>query len=236
MEMCLLRNMCWTIATSPLPADAEQSELWLLQDNWARGEIHLCCESDVQDLILTSSHACESWTILKHEFSLKADLRINQLRKEFSSIVMTEPSCAEYIKRVRRLVSELKECGDKVKDEDVAYTMLLGLKEKFIPLVVMLTNLSSAASPLSLTRVCEQILTEELRLQPSLSTTPAVSDPHVNNSLAYKSDRMFRGDLKHALVTRTGANYRNFRQSPYPPRDQQISRENAYTQQRNGTY
>lgn len=123
---------------------------------------------------------------------MKGDLGINRLRKEFSSIVMTEPTCAEYIKRVRCLVSELKECGDKVKDEDVAYTMLLGLNEKFSPLVVTLTNLSSATSPLSLTRVCEQILMEELRLQPSLQTSSAVPDPHVNNPLPYKSDTMFR--------------------------------------------
>jgi len=46
---------------------------------------------------------------------------------------MTESSCGEYMKRVRKIVSELKECGEKIKDEDVAYTILLGLGEKYSP-------------------------------------------------------------------------------------------------------
>lgn len=58
-----------------------------------------------------------------------------------------------------------------VKDEDVAYTILLCLGEKYSPLVVTMTNMSSSTSPLSLVRVCEQVLTEELRLRQFNSNT-----------------------------------------------------------------
>lgn len=50
------------------------------------------------------------------------------------------------IKRVWRLVSDFQEYGETVKDEGVAYNILLGLGEKFSPLVMTLTNMSSATS------------------------------------------------------------------------------------------
>lgn len=112
MEMCLLRNQCWTVVTPPVPP--EPNDVWLLRDNWARGEIHLCCEAEVQDVIIDSKHAHDSWTILKSEFGIKGDLKVNRLRKEFSSI-MTDATCGDNIKRVRRLVSELRVCGETVK-------------------------------------------------------------------------------------------------------------------------
>ena len=206
IELCLLRNRCWEVVSSAIPEAPDDS--WQVKDNWARGEIHLCCEAEVQDIIIDSKHAHDSWTLLKSEFSIKGDLKINRLKKEFSTVVMTEQSCAEYIKRVRKLVSELRECGEKVKDADVAYTVLMGLGEKFSPLVVTLTNMSSSDSPLSLTRVSEQILTEELRLQQIGVGKSKENETHANNPLAYKSDTVFRGDLHHttlqnAFVART---------------------------------
>jgi len=60
MEMCLLRNRCWTVVTSSVPEDESQREEWETKDNWARGEIHLCCEADVQDIIIDSEHAYDS--------------------------------------------------------------------------------------------------------------------------------------------------------------------------------
>lgn len=68
-------------------------------------------------------------------------------------MVMTDATCGEFIKRVRRLVSDLKECGAKVKDKDVAFTILLGLGDRFSPLVVMLTNMSTPTASLSLSKV-----------------------------------------------------------------------------------
>ena len=163
IELCLLRNRCWEVVFSPVPEAPDDS--WQAKDNWARGGIHLCCEAEVQDIIIDSIHAHDSWNLLKSEFDIKGDLKINRLKKEFSTMVMTDQTCTEYIKRVKKLVSELRECGEKVKEADVAYTLLIGLGEKFSPLVVTLTNMASSVSPLSLTRVCEQVLTEELRLQ-----------------------------------------------------------------------
>lgn len=75
--------------------------LWTIRDNWARGEIHLCCEVEVQYIILDSQHAMVSWSILKPEFGIKGDLRVNRLKKEFSSGIMVELSCGDYIKRVK---------------------------------------------------------------------------------------------------------------------------------------
>ena len=99
--MCLLRNHCWTIVTSPVPAPADQTDDWKLKDNWARGEIRPSCEADAQEIILDSKHACDSWTLLRTEFCTTGELRIKRLKREFTSVVMTETFCNDYIiKRV----------------------------------------------------------------------------------------------------------------------------------------
>jgi len=77
---------------------------------------------------------------------------------------MTESSYEEYIKKVKRIISELKKCGEKIKDKNVAYTILLCLRENYSPLVVTLTNMAIPEHPLLMARVSEQILTEEQRL------------------------------------------------------------------------
>ena len=156
--MCLLRNQCWSIVTTAVPPKEAQTDLWKTTDDWARGEIHLCCDAEVQDIILHSVHAHDSWTRLTSEYCITGDLKVKTLQKEFSSIVMTESTCGEFIKRVRHHVSDLRECGQEVKDEDVSFTILLGLGERFSPLVVALTNMSTPTAPLSLTKVCEQVL------------------------------------------------------------------------------
>jgi len=94
MEMCLLRNRCWDLVTAAVPE--ERTNEWKMKDNWARGEIHLCCEADVQDIIIDSEHAHDSWTLLKAEYSKGGELKVKRLKKEFSAITMTENSCAEY--------------------------------------------------------------------------------------------------------------------------------------------
>jgi len=64
MEMCLLCNKYWDVVTSVVPAEAARPEEWKTKDNWARDEIHLCCEADIQDIIIDSEHAYELWTLL----------------------------------------------------------------------------------------------------------------------------------------------------------------------------
>lgn len=98
--MCFLRNQCWTVVNSPVPPEVDQNVSWVAKDNPDRGEIHLCCEADVQEVIITSEHTHDSWSLLQFEFSTKGDLVVKHLREEFSSVVMTEDNCGEYIKRV----------------------------------------------------------------------------------------------------------------------------------------
>jgi len=223
MEICLLRNKCWDVVTSAMPTEETRTEESKTKDNWARGEIHLCCKADVQDNIIDSEHAHDAWTILQKEYYKRGELKVRRLKKEFFSVVVTETTCGKYMKRVRKIVSELKECGEKIKEEDIAYTILLGLGKKYTPLVVTLTNMTTPENPLSLARVSKQILTEEQRLnqftspqqKPDKNVNPL--DQNVNNLLAHKSDTVFKGDLQQtAFVARTNPGYR---QNPYPQRE-----------------
>lgn len=43
MEVCLLKNQCWSVVINPIPE--APSILWTITNNWARGEIHLPCEA-----------------------------------------------------------------------------------------------------------------------------------------------------------------------------------------------
>ncbi|MCW2783452.1 MAG: RNA-dependent polymerase [Marmoricola sp.] len=220
IEMVLIRMGCWEVTTEALPVVANRTGDWKKKDNWARSEIHLACSPDQQELILDSETAHASWEILKNEYARKGELKKQRLKKEFASVKMTEPKCAEYINKVRKLVSELKGCGETLSDPDIAYTTLMGLGDKFSSLVVTLTNMATETSPLSFSRVVESILTEEMRLVQSgvikvvdLSVK-ADKDPNESNPLAYKSDTSFKGELQHAMVART--QYQpTYRQSPY---------------------
>jgi len=84
MEMCLLRNKCWDMVTSALPAEQARTEEWKTKDNWARGEMHLYCEADVQDIIIDSEHAHESWILLQNKYCKKSELQVRRLKKDIS--------------------------------------------------------------------------------------------------------------------------------------------------------
>lgn len=68
-------------------------------------------EAEVHDIIIDYLHASDSWTLLKYKFGIKGDLRVNRLKTEFSSVVMTDPSCNEYIKSVEVSVGTSGMCG-----------------------------------------------------------------------------------------------------------------------------
>jgi len=73
MEMCQLQNRCRTVVTGTVPDEAGQTGEWKTKDNWARGEVHLCCEADVQGIITDSEHAHEQWALLQADTIRKAD-------------------------------------------------------------------------------------------------------------------------------------------------------------------
>lgn len=218
MEMILIRMGCWELISEPVPAQNLRTVDWKKKNNWARSEIHLGCAPDQQELILDLENAYNSWKILKDEYAKKGELKVQRLKKEFASVSMTEATCSEYINRVRRLVSELKACGQTMVDADVAYTMLIGLTdERYSSLVVTLTNTITETNPLTTSRVVESILTEESRLnQATKNKVPPKVDPNETNPLALKGDTSFKGELQHAMVVRTDVS--RYRQVPYQPR------------------
>ena len=149
MEMVILRVKAWTLVTQEPPAVADRTEAWLEKDIWARSEIHLWSSPDQQDLIHDTTTAYESWKILKDQYSTKSDLMTVRLTKEFASANMTSTeSCTDYVRRIKRMVSEFRDCGTSIKQQDVAYTILMGLPREFSALVITLTNMSTPESPL----------------------------------------------------------------------------------------
>ena len=74
---------------------------------------------------------------------------------------MFEDSCAQYIRQVKYLVSNLKSIVAKALDADVAYTLLTGLPERYATLFTTLTNMASLEKPLEVMWVSNQILEEK---------------------------------------------------------------------------
>ena len=159
-----------------LPDDANRTDVWNRKNDWVRSEIHLNCNLEQQDLIEDSTTAYDLWRILRHEYNNPTDQKIKRLQKEFASVSMTEDDCTEYIRRVKRLVSDLKSCGARVQDADVAYSILTGLPERFSSLITTLTNMASPDKPLEVMRVCDQILEEERRLSHFTKKDPNVTN------------------------------------------------------------
>ena len=213
MEMILVRMDAWHLVSHPPPPALERDAAWTRKNDWARSEIHLSCSPEQQDLIEDSTTAYDSWTILHHEYNHTTEQKVKRLQKEFASITMTEDDCSTYIHRAKRLVSDLKSCGVRIKDADVAYAILVGLPEKFASLVTTLTNMTTPEKPLEVMQVSDQILEEEQRLMHFASQKPK-PDPNVVNPLAFKGNTTFKGH--HAYVAR--GNPVSYRCSPYNSR------------------
>ena len=86
-----------------------------------------------------------------------------------------------------------------------------------------LTNMSSTTSPLTSTRVCEQILTEKLRLCQFASVVADDRSSGVAlNPFGLKADTMFRGELQHRSLAHDAFVARNYppnlRHHPYAQR------------------
>ena len=99
-----------------------------------------------------------------------------------------------------------------MKESDVAYTILTGLGEKYSSLVTTLTNMITPEKPLTITRVTEAILTEELRIKGMAQTK---SEQNADNPLAFKHDTSFKGSLSSALVA-CSYDHHPYRHAPYP--------------------
>lgn len=111
LEMILIRMGCWEVTTDEPPDKEVRTRKWKRLNNWARSEIHLTCQPDQQELIHDSETAYESWRTLKMRYARPSELTTIRLRKEFASLSMTEKDYGEYLKRAKKLVSELKAVG-----------------------------------------------------------------------------------------------------------------------------
>ena len=221
MEMVMLRMKASTLVTREPPAVDDRDDAWLEKDIWARSEIHLWCSPDQQDLIHDSTTAYESWKILKDQYSTRSELKTVRLKKDFASVHKppTE-SCTDYVKRVKRIVSELRDCGSPVNQQEVAFAILMGLPKEFSALVITLTNMATNHSPLVLEKTVAAIYTEEMRLKMYEQSSNEKKSDLENNPLALKHDTQYKGHLPHtgqgAFVARTQPS--NFTANPYPRR------------------
>ena len=221
MEMVMLRMKAWTLVTREPPAVDARDDAWLEKDIWARSEIHLWCSPDQQDLIHDSTTAYESWKILKDQYSTRSELKTVRLKKDFASVHKAPlETCTDYVKRVKRIVSELRDCGSPVTQQEVAFAILMGLPKDFSALVITLTNMATNDSPLVLEKTVEAIYTEEMRLKLYEQSSNERKSDLENNPLALKHDTQYEGNLPNtgqgAFVARTPST--NFRTNPYPRR------------------
>ena len=134
---------------------------------------------------------------------------------EFASANMaSSESCTDYVKRIKRIVFELSDCGTSLKQEDVAYTILMGLPRECLALVITLTNMSTPEAPLVLERTIEAIYTKEMRLKLFDNKASEME----TNPLAYKHDSQYRGNRNQsqrgAYVARSTPDHNN-RMHPY---------------------
>lgn len=234
MEMVMLRMKAWHQVTHEPPAVAARDDAWLERDIWARSEIHLWCSPDQQDLIHDTSTAYESWKILKDQYSTKSDLKTARLMKEFASAVMlSTESCTDFVRKVKRIVSELRDCGTSMKERDVAYTILMGLPKEYSSLVITLTNMSTPESPLLLEKTIEAIYTEEMRLKlfESADRRPDLEQ----NPLALKHDTQYRGSSRSAYVARSQQSSQQSASRSHPYRDNRDNRDSRDTRESKDT-
>lgn len=146
MKMYLIQKELWDYAngTAVLPKEpmGTQTLQFKLQDQKALSMIALAIEPDQQVHIGDCETAREAWTTLEQAYELKSKMRIMQLKKQFTRILLKETeTMTSYLSRIKICADHLKQAGAEIKDEDIAYAMLSGLPDSYESLNMALANL-----------------------------------------------------------------------------------------------
>ncbi|XP_015430586.1 PREDICTED: uncharacterized protein LOC107187094 [Dufourea novaeangliae] len=104
--------------------------------------IGLHIEPNQQVHIEDCTDARDAWIALDQVHQPKSRVRILQLKKKlYQSRMKEDESMSSYVSRVKIVVKNLNETGCEVRDDDTAYTLLVGLPNDYENLNMSLANL-----------------------------------------------------------------------------------------------
>lgn len=143
MRMALVQQELWKHVTGEAVRtvdDEDEAERFDRKEEKALAALSV--EPEQQGHIIDCQTASDAWEVLKRVFEPKSRPRILQLKKQMVSIQLEpEESMTSYFDRIKTCSDSLREAGCKIKDEDLAYTMLSGLTDSYEGIVMTLANL-----------------------------------------------------------------------------------------------
>ncbi|UYV64973.1 hypothetical protein LAZ67_3002613 [Cordylochernes scorpioides] len=116
-----------------------------------------------QIYIIDSKTAKEAWTTLEQIFQPKSRARILQLKKQFVNIIkfIGDENIINYLSRLKTCSDHLREAECKVKDEDMAFSMLAGLPDLYDGIIMNSGNMTD--DEFTSSKVKQVLLTEHER-------------------------------------------------------------------------
>lgn len=139
MKMLLVQCELWkhVAGEASAPIDKNNAERFNRKEKKALAAIALNVEAEQQIHILDCETAYEARGALKKVFEPKSRPRILHLRKQMVSIKLeADENMTSYLGRIKICSDGLKDAGYKIKDDDIAYTMLSGLPDSYEGIVM----------------------------------------------------------------------------------------------------
>ena len=107
--------------------------------------------------------AGEAWKQLESTFKSKSVARKLQLKRELQTLKMKgDESVTLYVTRARDIWQELKSTGEKITDQELAWSVLTGLPSSFDTLVTVLET--QAEDQLTVDKILPTLVVHEQRL------------------------------------------------------------------------
>jgi hypothetical protein len=134
MEMLLKSMEIWTMVdgTEVMPEDTKDMLPWKIKNDKAMATICFGLKNGQLAHIRKASTAKEAWNSLEKIYETKNLTNQLLLRGQFFNCKMDEhEAMAEYISRVSNLAERLTDLDTPVTEQDIVYTILLGLPRSY---------------------------------------------------------------------------------------------------------
>ncbi|UYV79910.1 hypothetical protein LAZ67_18001025 [Cordylochernes scorpioides] len=140
-KMMLIERELWKYVTEPAPDEEASRTIFNMKQEKVLAMIALTISPSQQIHIMDCTTAQEAWDTLEQVYEPKSRSRILQLNKQFISIRFEEQeTMTNYLGRLKICSDHLREAGEEMQDQDLAYSMLAGLPESYDGIIMTFSN------------------------------------------------------------------------------------------------
>jgi hypothetical protein len=126
VQAFLYEKDLWDVVNDPKPED-RAAATWRSRNNKAKGIISGSVSSEIRDILLEKTDACEMWTYLKSKYEAAPTASAISLQRRLLNARWTTGGIDSFIGNVESTVNHLKQLGETVSEKTVIGVLLNGL-------------------------------------------------------------------------------------------------------------